>query len=148
MGFNTELRKEVNTLSKAAGGKVGSSMGSKLHSSLVKNDDTHQKYIKYKAKFVSTLSGADKMLYTNICDIEKDHFNNSNPFKFVTTGAKLRSQRAKLSSHLNEYQKELFTKVNRLAANILKDEATFTKTGRKLGKLAMTEFNTKFNKVK
>ena len=147
MGFNSQLGKEFKNLSTYAGAKAGSSVGKTLHTKLMRNDETHQKYAKYKAKFQSSLSGADRMLYSNICDLEKEHFYNSNPLKFITTGARLKSQRAKLARNLNDYQKELFTKVNRLAANILKDEVKFVKNGKRLGKLSMTEFNNKVSKL-
>jgi hypothetical protein len=85
MGFNNQFRKEVKNLSAYAGAKAGSSVGKTLHTKLMGNDDTHQKYAKYKAKFQSSLTGADRMLYSNICDLEKEHFYNSNPLKFITT---------------------------------------------------------------
>lgn len=147
MGFQKQIKKDLTNFSKYAGGKAGGTVGKSLHSTLMKNDDTHREYIKLKAKFMSSLSGADRLLYNNICDLEKDRFNaNSTTYNLIITRGKLERSRRKLSANLTDYQKELFTKVNRLAANVLKEEAQFSKTGARLGKMTMSEVNKKFNK--
>lgn len=136
MGFE----KEVKGLATMGSSKAGGSLGSTVHNKFASVDSTAIRFAKYKARFKSGLNSTQKAQYDSIHDTERELFGKStgffSPIQNLSLKARLKKEREALRSSLTDDQKLQFTKVNELAAAVIKQEIKFKQFGERLGKYA------------
>lgn len=137
-------RKDVRSVGDYVGKNVGQNAGASVFGKIKSIDPTVARYTKYKAIFKAGLNPMQKQQLDSILDTQKELLSpNTTMWKSIALRARLNKERSTLRKSLTEAQADQFTKVNRLSASVLKNEAAFIKAGQKIATNSTTFISNK-----
>lgn len=125
--------KDLKGASTYLSGNVGRNAGAGVFGKISNIDPTTVRFAKFKAIFKASINATQKQQLESILDTQRELLSpNTSLWKKITLRARLGKERSTLRKSLSEAQADQFSKVNRLAAAVYKNEATFMKAGQKI----------------